>query len=113
MRVRHLLAEAAHLPDVLLAVEAVDDDARGEEQQRLEEGVREEVEHREAVGPDPRADEHVADLAHRRVRDHALDVPLDERDDAGDEERHERRGSPPGAARRGAASNTGCVRQMR
>ena len=38
------------------------------------------VEHRERVRADPRADEHVPDLAHRRVGDDALDVPLDERD---------------------------------
>ena len=36
------------------------------------------------------ADEHVADLRHRRVRDHALDVPLDERDHP----RHEQRDRP-------------------
>ena len=62
-------------------------DAGGEEEQRLEEGVRHQVEHRAAVGAEPGAEEHVADLRHRRVRDHALDVGLDERDEAGDEQR--------------------------
>ena len=84
-----MVAEAAHLADVLLAVQVVDHHPGGEEEERLEERVRDEVEHREAVRSDARADEHVADLAHRRVRDHALDVPLDERDDAREEQRRE------------------------
>ena len=61
--------------------------AGGHEQQRLEEGVRHQVEDRVAVRPDPGREEHVADLRHRRVGDDALDVPLHERDDAGDEQR--------------------------
>ena len=40
------LAEPAHPADVLLAGERVDDDPGGEEEQRLEEGVRHQVEHR-------------------------------------------------------------------
>ena len=67
--------------------EVVDDHAGREEEQRLEEGVRHQVEHRVAVGADPGREEHVADLRHRRVRDHALDVPLHERDHAGDDDR--------------------------
>ena len=46
VRLRHQLSEAAHLADVLLARERVDDDAGREEEQRLEEGVRHQVEHR-------------------------------------------------------------------
>ena len=80
--------QAAHPADVLLAAQVVDHDSRGEEEQRLEEGVRHQVEDREAVRPDPRAEEHVADLGHRRVGDHSLDVPLHERDEARDQERH-------------------------
>ena len=80
--------QTAHLADVLLAGELVDDDARGEEEQRLEEGMRHQVEHREVVRADPGREEHVADLRHRRVRDHALDVPLHECDQPGDEQRH-------------------------
>ena len=38
--------QAAHLPDVLLMMEHDDDRAGAEEEQRLEEGVREEMEHR-------------------------------------------------------------------
>ena len=80
------LRQPAHLADVLLPVQVMDDEPGGEEEERLEERVGDEVEHREPVGSDAGADEHVADLAHRRVRDHALDVPLDERDDTRDEE---------------------------
>src|SRR3712207_7902953 len=38
----------------------------------LEEGVRHQVEHPGAVRTEPDREEHVSDLAHRRVRDHAL-----------------------------------------
>ncbi len=88
VRSRHDLLEATHPPDVLLAVQMMDDEARRHEQQRLEEGVCHEVEHRVPVRADPRRHEHVADLRHRRVRDHALDVPLHERDGSRDQERH-------------------------
>ncbi len=36
-------AQSAHVAHVLLAVDGVDDRARAQEQERLEEGVREEV----------------------------------------------------------------------
>ena len=87
MRPRHDLLEASHPPDVLLAVQVVDDEAGRHEQQRLEEGVCHEVEHRVPVRADPRRHEHVSDLRHRRVGDHALDVPLHERDGSRDQER--------------------------
>ena len=89
MRDRKLAPEPAHLADVLLAREVVDHDPGGEEEQCLEERVGDEVEHREPVRAHPGAEKHVADLAHRRVGDHALDVPLDERDDARHEEGRE------------------------
>ena len=43
-------------------VHRVDDRARAQEQQRLEEGVGEEVEHRRAIGTDARRKEHIAQL---------------------------------------------------
>ena len=79
-RLRHVLPQAAH---VLLHVEGVvrarvAHRAGAEEEVGLEERVREEVEDRR----DPRADaerhDHVAELADRRVREHLLDVVLDE-----------------------------------
>ena len=46
---------AAVITHVLLVVHGVDHAARAEEQQRLEEGVGEQVEHRRAVGADAAA----------------------------------------------------------
>ena len=86
VRARQEAPQAAHLPHVLLADERVDDDARGEEEQRLEEGVRHQVEHRARVRAKPRGEEHVADLRHRRVGDDALDVDLDECDQPGEQD---------------------------
>ena len=77
--------EPAHLPEVLLPAEAVDDAARAEEEQRLEEGVGDEVEDAGGVGAHPDADEHVAELADRGVGEHALDVGLDEADGGGED----------------------------
>ncbi len=57
------------------------------EQQRLEEGVGHQVEQPGRVGADGDAHDHVADLGHRRVGDHALDVGLGERDRARDQQR--------------------------
>ncbi len=62
------LAEAAHLAHVLLAGEGVDDGAGGEEEERLEEGVGEEVEDTGGVGSNSAGEEHVAELRYRRIR---------------------------------------------
>jgi hypothetical protein len=74
----------AHAPHVLLADERVDDETGGEEEERLEERVRHQVEHPVRVRSHADAEEHVADLRHRGVRDHPLDVRLDERDQPGE-----------------------------
>ena len=64
--------------------DGVDDRARVEEQQALEEAVGHEVEDRRAPRrPTPERREHVAELAQRRVRQHPLDVGLGERDRGG------------------------------
>ena len=47
-----VFAQAAHVAHVLLAAERVDDGAGGEEEQRLEEGVRDQVEDAGGVGGD-------------------------------------------------------------
>ncbi len=85
-RERQRLAEAAHLLQRLLAGHRADDRARAHEQQRLEEGVRHQVEHARGVRADGDAHDHVADLRHRRVGDHALDVGLGEGDRGRDEQ---------------------------
>src|SRR5919204_263055 len=90
-RERHQPADALHLPDVLLAPERVDDEPGRHEEQRLEERVRHQVELAVRVRAEPGAEEHVADLRHRRVGNDALDVRLDERDEAGDEKRQRAR----------------------
>ena len=70
------LAQAAHLAHVLLAGERVDDGAGGEEEQRLEEGVGDEVEDAGGVGSDAAGQEHVAELGDGGVGEDALDVVL-------------------------------------
>ena len=71
----------------MLLAEALDDDAGGEEQQRLEEGVRHEVEDGGRPGANPEREEHVADLADRRVGEDALQIGLIERAEAGQQQR--------------------------
>ena len=84
---RQLGLEAAHAAQILLARQRVNHGARAEEQQRLEERVRVEVEDAGAERPDAHRQEHVAELRDGRIREHALDVVLDQPDRAG----HQRR----------------------
>ena len=86
-RDRHVLAQAAHVADVLVVVHADDHGARGEEEQRLEEGVRHQVEHGDRVRRGAERDRHVAELRQRRVGDDALDVVLDDAEKAHEERR--------------------------
>ena len=94
----HLGRQPAHLAHVLLLVHRVLHRAGAQEQQRLEEGVGEEVEDAHRERADAAGDEHVAELRARRVGDDALDVVLDEGDGGGEEgreradQRHEAKG---------------------
>ena len=81
----HLAAQTTHLPHVLFALHRVDHRSGPEEQERLEERVRGEVEDRRRRRAHTEREEHVPGLAHRRVRHHALDVELNERDGRGED----------------------------
>ena len=83
-----LAAEPAHLEDVVLVGERLDDHAGAEEEQGLEEGVRHEVEHARLPAGHAERQEHVADLADGRVGERALEVVLHERAEAGQQQRH-------------------------
>ena len=81
-------AQPAHAPHVLFVGHGVDDRAGAQEQQRLEEGVGEQVEDARAIGADAHGREHVAELRAGRVGDDPLDVVLHETDGRGEERRH-------------------------
>ena len=81
----HVLAQAAHAADVLLAGAAVDDGAGAEEEQGFEEGVGDEVEHADGGAADAEAHHHVAELGDGGVGEDALDVLLRDGDGGGEE----------------------------
>ena len=81
-------AQPAHLEDVVLVGQRLDDHAGGEEEQGLEEGVRHEVEDARLPAGDAERQEHVADLADRRVGERALEVVLHQRAEARQQQRH-------------------------
>ena len=83
----HVLAQAAHVADVLIVVHADDHRAGGEEQQRLEERVRHQVEDRHRIRRGAERHRHVAELRQRRVGDDALDVVLDDAEKAHEQRR--------------------------
>ena len=74
-RERHPLPQPTHVPHVLgffaavgvviRVVQSVDHATRAEKEERLEEGVRSEMEDAGRVGADTHAHEHVAELGHR------------------------------------------------
>src|ERR1700720_4323410 len=64
---RGFAPEAAHAAHVLLAAHRMDDRPAAQEQQPLEEGMREEVKDCGAVGRDAGGGEHVAELAASRI----------------------------------------------
>src|SRR5262245_12702950 len=76
-------AEAAHLANVLFARERVDHRSGCEKQEGLEEGMGYEMEHGSRIGPDPAPEEHVSELAHRRIGQNAFDVRLHKADGSG------------------------------
>lgn len=81
MRGRQFLGETAHLAHVLLLVHRVNDAACSEEQQGLEEGVRDQVKDARRVRTDAHGQEHVAQLRDRAEGQDLFDVVLVERAD--------------------------------
>jgi len=79
-RLRQGFAEPAHLPHVLLAAHRVDHRAGPQEEERLEERVRSEMEDRRRIGAEPGGQEHVAELRDGGVGEHLLDVRLRQAD---------------------------------
>ena len=77
-RLWHRPEQPAHPEDVVRA-DGVDHRTGGEEQERLEEAVREQVQEAGARRAGARGGHHVSELRDRRVREHALDVALDAR----------------------------------
>ena len=68
------------MPHVLLAGHCVNDRAAAEEEQRLEERVRHQVECAGGKRADAHRREHVAELRDRRVREHSFYVVLHQPD---------------------------------
>ncbi len=82
----HLLPQAAHRRH-FVGARGMDHRSGAEEQQRLEEGVREEVEHASQPTAQAQGQHHVAQLADGRIGQHAFDVSGGDGDRGGDEER--------------------------
>ena len=86
-----VFAQAAHVAHVLLMVHRVDHRARAEEQQGLEEGVRDNVPHGGAECAGAGGEKHVAELRNGGVSENFLDIPLrhaDRRGQHGGDETH-------------------------
>ena len=82
---RHVFPQAAHVPDVLFLVDAVDDGARTEKEESLEKRVGDQVDHGRCDAADAEREHHEAELRDRRIREDPLNVGL--RD--GDQRREE------------------------
>ena len=71
----------------MFVIERFDDDAGAEEEQGLEEGVGQEVEHRRLPCANAKRQKHVTDLADGGVGEHAFDIVLRQRAETGQQER--------------------------
>src|SRR5438445_5287906 len=81
------LAEATHVAHVLLASHRVNDRARSEEEQRLEESMRHEVKNACTESADAASQKHIAQLADSRIGENLFDVGLNESDGGREESR--------------------------
>ncbi len=81
----HVLEQAAHLPQILFAVQAVNHRARAQEEQRFEERVRHQMKDAGRKRAHADAQKHVAELRNGGVRENFLDVDLRQADGGGEE----------------------------
>ena len=77
---RHILLQSAHPADVLFFVHSVNDGTRAEKEERLEEGVSDDVKDTGSDRPDSAGEEHITELGDGRVGQHLLDVILGKSD---------------------------------
>ena len=75
---RHVLAQAAHLADVLHTAHSMNDTAGAKEQQSFEEGVSHQMKYAGGIRAGAACQKHVAKLAHRGIRQNLLDVGLNQ-----------------------------------
>ena len=94
-------------------MQAVDDRPRAEEEQGLEEGVRHHEEDGRLVGAGAHGQEHVAELRHRGVGEHLLDVLLGAADGGGHEGGDRPDGGDDHLRACATAASSGLIRHMR
>ena len=82
-RNRHEPAQAAHFPNVLFVMTAVNDRARAEKQQRLEKTMRQQMHHPGGNAAHAERNHHQTQLRYSRVREDAFDISLRYRDERG------------------------------
>ena len=90
---RHPLSQSSHLADVGLLVRSVHDRAGGEEEHRLRDAVHEQVEYGSRVAARAKRKHHEPQVAHRGVRQDALQVRHHQRHRRAHERRDEADGS--------------------
>jgi hypothetical protein len=86
-RRRKRLFQSSHLPDVLFLMHRMNDGPRAQKKERLEESVGHNVKDAGTECPDAEGQEHVSQLADGGIREHFLDVVLNEADRGGKERR--------------------------
>ena len=72
----HFFLKSAHLPDVLFVMAGIDDGTGAEEQERLEPGVREEVEHSSFRIKQADGHDHVSELGESGVGEDFFNIVL-------------------------------------
>src|SRR5262249_33283607 len=71
-----LASQTTHVAHVLLAAHGMNDGTSGKEEQRLEKGMRHQMEDAGREGADAAGKEHIAELADRGIREYTLNIGL-------------------------------------